>query len=382
MAYFTKVPAKNKQGYKWKVTEEAPRDPISGKRRQITRRADTKKEALAKIDEAFKKLQKQDNGEVSADLTEITVKDLFARWFELTMKRKIKETTFKEYTNAVNYRIVPVLGDYQVKKLNTLLLQKFINDLTDEGLSPRYIEYLNTILYGALDAARKWKIIQTNPLIDVDKPRPRRVEQKTWSVKEMHIFLDVTKLTNPRLYALIHTALFTGCRRGEILSLTWDDLDIENQYLNVDKSLIYNKDGYKFSTTKSQSSNRVIKIGDSAINVLKGWKAQQNKMKMALRNSYEDLNLIFATQTGKPIYPRSLTTEFNKAIKIANVPKIRFHDTRHTHATICLEAGMTLKEVQERLGHSSIKTTGDVYAHVTESMKEKSVDLLEKFISK
>jgi len=126
----------------------------------------------------------------------------------------------------------------------------------------------------------------------------------------------------------------------------------------------------------------VIKIGDSAINVLKGWKAQQNKMKMALRNSYEDLNLIFATQTGKPIYPRSLTTEFNKAIKIANVPKIRFHDTRHTHATICLEAGMTLKEVQERLGHSSIKTTGDVYAHVTESMKEKSVDLLEKFISK
>jgi TPP-dependent pyruvate/acetoin dehydrogenase alpha subunit len=115
MAYFKKEPAKNKQGYKWKVTEEAPRDPISGKRRQITRRADTKKEALAKIDEALKKLQKQDNGEVSADLSEITVKDLFARWFELTMKRKIKETTFKEYTNAVNYRIVPVLGDYQVK---------------------------------------------------------------------------------------------------------------------------------------------------------------------------------------------------------------------------------------------------------------------------
>jgi len=86
----------------------------------------------------------------------------------------------------------------------------------------------------------------------------------------MHLFLDVTKLTNPRLYELIHTALFTGCRRGEILSLTWDDLDIENQYLNVDKSLIYNKDGYKFSTTKSQSSNRLIKIGDFAINVLKG----------------------------------------------------------------------------------------------------------------
>ncbi|WP_368485987.1 N-terminal phage integrase SAM-like domain-containing protein [Niallia circulans] len=120
---------------------------ISGKRRQITRRADTQKKALAKIDEALKELQKQDNGEVTADLSEISVKDLFERWFELTMKRKIKETMFKEYTNAVNYRIVPVLGEYQVKKLNTLLLQKFINDLTNEELSPRYIEYFSTILF-------------------------------------------------------------------------------------------------------------------------------------------------------------------------------------------------------------------------------------------
>jgi len=169
-----------------------------------------------------------------------------------------------------------------VKKLNTLLLQKFINDLTDEGLSPRYIEYLSTILYGAVDAARRWKVIQNNPLIDVEMPRPRRVEQKTCSLEEMNLFLEITKLTNHRLYILIHTALFAGCRCSEILSLTWDDLDIENQYLNVDKSLIYNKDGYKFSSTKSQSSNRIIKIGYSLINVLKGWKAQQNKVKMAL----------------------------------------------------------------------------------------------------
>ncbi|PKR82438.1 hypothetical protein CWO92_24345 [Heyndrickxia camelliae] len=91
---------------------------------------------------------------------------------------------------------------------------------------------------------------------------------------------------------------------------------------------------------------------------------------------------MFTTETGKPILPRTLTTMFNQAIKTANVPKIRFHDLRHTHATMCLEAGMTLKEVQVRLGHSSIKTTGDVYAHVTENMKEKSAELFEKFISK
>jgi integrase len=379
MAYFQKVDAKNKQGYKWKCTEDASRDPITGKRRQVTRRADTKKEAQKKVDEAIEELIRKEANGVNSSLENITVNELFERWFELTMKRRLKETTFREYFNATNYRILPVLGNYKVKKLNALLLQKFINDLTDEGLSARYIEYLSTILYGALEAARKWKIIQVNPLIDVEKPRPRRVKQKIWSKEELHHFLEVTKLSNPRLAYVVSTASRTGGRRGEVLSLKWTD--IESNDLTFERSLVYNKEGYKFTTPKSESSIRTIKIGNSLIQDLKEWKIHQNKMKMAFRHTYKDEGLIFATQTGKPIYPRSLTSEFNQAIKIANVPKIRFHDLRHTHATMCLESGMSLKEVQDRLGHSSIRTTGDVYAHVTDSMREKSVELLEKFLS-
>ncbi|MDQ0176046.1 tyrosine-type recombinase/integrase [Bacillus chungangensis] len=382
MAYFQKVPAKNKQGYKWKCTEDAPLHPVTGKRRQVTRRADSKKEAQQKVMAAIEEIKKKDRGEINTDLENITVKELFEKWFELIMKRKLKETTFKEYYNAANYRIIPVLGSIRVKDLNTIMLQKYINDLIDEGLSPRYIEYISTIFYGALETARKWKVIQTNPLIDVEKPRPRRIEYITWTLDEMNRFLHLTKLSNLRLFTIVSTATKTGLRRGEILSLKWSDVDFENKTICVERSLVYDKNGFRFTTPKTSSSNRVIKIGDSLIRDFKRWKTNQNEIKMVLRKSYEDHDLIFSTQTGKPIFPRSLTHDFNKAIKVAGVPKIRFHDLRHTHATICLEAGMSLKEVQDRLGHSSIKTTGDVYAHVTDAMKEKTVDLFEKYISK
>lgn len=181
---------------------------------------------------------------------------------------------------------------------------------------------------------------------------------------------------------IVNIALNTGCRRGEILSLTWSDIEKESNNLSVQRTLIYDKDGFRFSSPKSESSIRKIKLGGSLIKELDRWKVYQNKFKMAFRNQFEENDLIFTTNTGKPIFPRSLTSDFNKGIKNANVTKIRFHDLRHTHATMCLEAGMSIKDVQVRLGHTSIKTTGDVYAHVTESMKEKSVDLFEKYISK
>ncbi|MCM3110635.1 tyrosine-type recombinase/integrase [Lederbergia lenta] len=382
MAYFQKVPAKNKQGYRWKCTEDAPPHPITGKRRQVTRRADTKKEAQNKVDVAIEELVSKDDNSIESGLINITVTALFERWFELVMKRKVKETTFKEYNNAVNFRIIPILGDYKVTQLNTMLLQKFINDLTDEALAPRYIEYISTILYGALESARKWKIIQFNPLADVERPRPRRTENKTWSVEEMDLFLNITKVTDLRLFTIVSVALKTGVRRGEVLALKWSDVDFEKQEISIDRSLVYDDEGYRFSTPKTESSIRRISIGKSLIDDLKKWRVRQNEFKMAFRKVFKDEDLIFTTEIGKPVYPRTLTQKFHEAIRVSGVPKIRFHDLRHTHATLCLEAGMSIKEVQDRLGHASIKTTGDVYAHVTDKMKVKSTDLFEKHISK
>lgn len=330
----------------------------------------------------LKKIIKTDKGGLNEGLKDLTVNELFEKWFELRMKRKLKETTYKEYVNAANFRIIPVLGEYKVNQLDSMILQAFINDLTDEGLSPRYIEYISTILYGALESARIWKIIKFNPLADVERPRPRRTKHVTWSVEDMNRFLTLTKLIDLRLYTIVSTAIKTGIRRGEVLSLMWKDINYENKIISIERSLVYDKDGFRFSTPKSEASIREISIGDSLISDLKKWKVQQNEIKLALGKVFTDNDLVFTTKTGKPIFPRNLTSQFNEAIKTAEVPKIRFHDLRHTHATLCLEAGMSVKEVQDRLGHSSIQTTGDVYAHVTEKMRRQSSDLFEKHISK
>lgn len=380
MAYYQKVSAQNKQGYRWKCTEDAPKHPVTGKRRQVTRRADTKKESLTKVESAIEEMLKIDRGDLNGELKEITVAQLFEQWLELNMKRKLKETTFKEYTNTTKNRILPALGDYKVSSLNTMILQKFINNLSDEGYSPRYVEYISTIFYGCLESARIWKIIDSNPLVDVKKPRPRRREYITWTVEEMNHMLNVTKLEDTRMYTLFSLVLKTGLRRGEVLALKWSDIDLEELELSVERSLVYDKDGFRFSTPKTESSIRKIKLGESLIGDLNNWKSKQNELKMLLRDSYKDHDLIFTTRTGKPIFPRDVTYRFSKYIEIAGVPIIRFHDLRHTHATLCLESGMTLKDVQDRLGHGSIKTTGDVYAHVTDKMRNKSTDLFENHI--
>src|SRR5699024_3708027 len=117
MAYFQKVPAKNKQGYRWKCTQEAPRHPVSGKRRQVRRRGETKKQAEKREDKANEELIKVDKGEYNQDLKDITVKELFDKWFELVMKRRLKESTFREYRNTSKIRILSVIGNHKVTKL-------------------------------------------------------------------------------------------------------------------------------------------------------------------------------------------------------------------------------------------------------------------------
>lgn len=380
MGSYHKVPAKNKKGYRWKYTKDAPRHPLTGARRQVTRRGETKDIAKSKADKAIEQLIKEDRGEINVDLMEMTVRELFDKWLKTVMKMRLKESTFREYSNAAKNRIIPVLGDYKVTQINTIVLQNFVNDLISEGLSPRYIEYLNTILYGALDRARRWNIIASNPLVDVELPRPRRKEHKVWTLEEMDSFLEVAKIINIQTYAIVNFALKTGMRRGEILALKWSDIDLDNKTISITKNLMLGDGGYKLDTPKTETSIRIVTFGDLLYEDLKWWKAQQNKFKMATRNKYIDRNFVFANTVGNHIDPSYLGHEFNKVIEESGAPKIRFHDLRHTHATMCLESGMPLKEVQERLGHSSIKTTGDVYAHVTDNMKRKSSDLFDEYI--
>jgi integrase len=188
----------------------------------------------------------------------------------------------------------------------------------------------------------------------------------------------VAKKENPNYYIVYLLALYTGLRRGEILALRWKDCDLENKKISVHQTLYYSKQVFHFLEPKTRQSARLVSIPDSVVVELKNHKRWQEHHKQQIGKAYEDYDLIVANEIGRPIHPRSLTGHFNQIIKKANVSKIRFHDTRHTHATILLKLGEHIKIVSERLGHSNSAMTMNVYSHVTRDMQEQAANRFEK----
>ncbi|MGG3624356.1 site-specific integrase [Bacillus gobiensis] len=377
MAYYRKVPAKNKKGYTYSFTIELGRDPITKKRKQITRRGFATKREAEKV---ANEIENQINKDTYIVDSKMTLKEYLNKWLDLAAKRKVRETTFTNYKRAIDYRVIPVLGHFQLSELKSTHFEQFINSLIQDGLSERYIEYIYTVLYGALEKAVDWELIIKNPLKKVDIPRGRRRKTITWSREELNRFLDHAKFSDITYYMAFKLDAYTGLRRGELLGLKWSDVDFSENRINVSRSLIYDKQGFRFGPVKTEKSERSVKVDKKVMEELRSYKAKQSELKMAIRSEYDDQNLIFARKDGQPIYFRTFTTVFNRSIKEANVPKIRVHDIRHTHATLMLEAGASLKDVQERLGHSSIQMTGDIYAHVSPVMQEKSSQAFSDYL--
>jgi integrase len=377
MAYYRKIPAKNKKGYTYSFTIELGRDPITKKRKQITRRGfATKKEA----EKVANEIENQINKDTYIVDSKMTLEEYLNKWLDIAAKRKVRDTTFTNYKRALDYRVIPVLGHFQISELKSTHFEQFVNSLIQDGLSDRYIEYINTVLYGALEKAVDWELMIRNPLKKVDIPRSRRRKTITWSREELNRFLDHAKFGDITYYIAFKLDAYTGLRRGELLGLKWSDVDFANGRIKVSRSLIYDKQGFRFGPVKTEKSERSVKVDKKVMEELRSYKAKQTELKMSIRSEYDDQNLVFARKNGQPIYFRTFTTIFNRLIKEAKVPKIRIHDIRHTHATLMLEAGASLKDVQERLGHSSIKMTGDIYAHVTPIMQEKSSQAFSDYL--
>ncbi|MCJ7983792.1 site-specific integrase [Priestia sp. OVL9] len=312
----------------------------------------------------------------------MTLNQFLPKWLDMAAKRRVRETTFDNYQRAVNVRILPILGHVGLTELNGPVCQKFFNHLVDEGLSERYIEYIYTVLNGALEKAIDWDLLLKNPLRKVDIPRGRRRKYVVWTKEELIRFLQFSKIENVHYSALFFVCGYTGLRRGEMLALKWQDINFEKGTLHVQRNLIYREGNFSYGPLKTESSNRIIKLDDETLRVLSQHKKRQSELKLLYGPRYSQEDLIFCREDGQPIYPRTMTTIFNRVIKKSEVPKIRFHDLRHTHATLLLEAGVSLKEVQERLGHSSIKMTGDIYAHVTDGMKENTSKKFSEYMQK
>jgi integrase len=266
MAYFRKVPSKKaKSGYTWSFTIETGVDPLTGKRKQMTRRGfATKKET----ENAAKELSTQLENGLNIIDNKMTLNQYLPKWLEMAAKRKVKDTTFDHYQNVINFRILPILGHLALRDLNGTVCQKFFNHLLDQELSERYIKYIYNILNTSLEKAIDWDLILKNPLRKVDLPKERKRKYTVWKREEIHRFLQFAKDEDLHYFALFFVCVYTGIRRGEVLGLKWKDVDLTDGTLHVQRNQTYLRGTYSYGSLKAESSNRIIKLDDETLHIL------------------------------------------------------------------------------------------------------------------
>lgn len=366
-----------KRGKKWSFTIDIGRDLETGKRKQKTLSGfNTKKEAEKSCAEMITQIE---NG-LYVDVSKGTIKEFILQWMDTHAKQTLRESTFDVYKWIIDSHIIPGIGMITMDKITTLDIQKFLNKKKVDGLSSEYIKKMYNILHGSFEKAVVWGLIQKNIVSAAEPPRSESKDINTWNIEQASSFLEHTKGEFFHIAYVI--AIYTGMRKGEILGLRWKDIDMEASRLSIRQTIYRTRVGLIFQEPKTKSSKRVVALPDIVIQSLKKQKHEQNKWKIQLGPAFLDHDLVVTNYEGKPVDPRNLTRHFTKMIKECELPKIRFHDLRHTHATIMLQLGEHPKVVSERLGHSRVAITMDTYSHVTPDMQKEASDKFAAAIQK
>jgi len=332
-----------------------------GKRRSFYGK--TRREAQDKLRTALRDL---DAGlDLSSDRQ--TVAQFLDKWLSASVKPSVKVKTYEGYESIVRIRVTPRIGRTHLAKLTALDLQALYTELANAGLSARSVHHTHRVLHRAFVQAVRWNLIARNPCDGAQGPRATRSEMMVWTPEEADAFLISTR-QHPA-HALYMLALTTGMRQGELLGLKWGDVDLSAGTLAVRRSLQRQRvAGLVFEEPKTARSRRSIRLCQRAIVALRAHHDRQAFDRRAAGSEWKARDLVFCHANGEPLDPSYQTTIFKKAVEAAGVPAIRFHDMRHTAATILLSRGVHVKLVSEMLGHATIVLTLDTYSHLIPAM--------------
>ena len=348
-------------------------DPATGKRSMATSTVrGGRKDAERELRRLLRDL---DTGE-HVEPNRITVQAWLSTWLD-TVRAEVSPKTVERYGDIVRGFLIPAIGNLMLAKLTAAHIQAAYNrwaetgrrDGKEGGLSPRTRRHIHRILKSALSRAVKQQLVARNAAALINRlPKVEHQEITALSTEQSQRLLVAIGRT--RVYWPVLIALATGMRRGEILALRWRNADLDRGSIRVVESLEQTKAGLRFKSPKTEKA-RVITLPAFAIDELRRLKRQQAEELLALGVRQDGETLVCGRADGEAMQPRSLTHEFTHLMaRTKDLPRARFHDLRHSHATQLLLAGVHPKIAQERLGHSTITTTLDLYSHVTETMQE------------
>ena len=366
---------KRKDG-RWEGRYTAGHDPVTGK--QIF------KNVLGKTqNEVKEKLKKALIEAGQVDFTksgQYTVSTWMDTWFENVAKIKVRPSSHQTYKGYIDNHIKPNIGKIPLEKLTTMDLQKFYRKLLSKGrverieskdqpkgLSAKTVRNINQVISSAMDLAVAQKIILTNPTNACELPKVEHQEMQTIPTEQLQAFLQEAKATG--VYEMYYIELATGLRRGELLGLKWTDIDWKNGIIKVRRQIARVDGQIVEAPLKTRNSYRAVTISQQAIEVLKTQKAKTN-------DTY-----VFPSPNGGPRSPDSVNNMLRRVLERAGIPKVRFHDLRHTFATIALQNGVDIKTVSGMLGHFSAGFTLDTYAHVTTSAQKEAAQTMGNILS-
>ncbi|MBD7966248.1 site-specific integrase [Fictibacillus norfolkensis] len=377
-----------KRGERWSYIIDYGIDPLTKKRRQISKGGFEKKrdaQAAARIIE-----REIENGTFTKESS--MPFETFAHDWLKSYGPKVKISSVRARDKEMKH-FISVWGPYPIKNITKKMYQDRINELSAK-YSPNYMSGIHACGRMIFRHAVDLGLMKINPTENIHLPKPKakvedlenkEEEYKFLEKEELAAFLNLSNTDGLEMDQLVFTTLsYTGLRIGELLALKWADVDLGQGKLRVTKTLYNptnNYEKYELLTPKTSGSIRTIRIDDMLVNMLNKHRIRQNEIKLKNRKIYKDSGFIFARDDGHPQLRKVIETRLKRLLKKAGIEKnITPHSFRHTHTSLLIEAGVGVKEIQQRLGHTDINTTMNIYAHMTANMEEKASQQFSKLM--
>ena len=357
----------------WQIQIYTGKDPDGKPRRHLETIRGRKGDAQKRLTELLASLDKG----VYTPPGKLTLAEHLRNWLQGYVKTNCSQRTYDGYQAIIEHHLIPNLGYYQLKQLHIQAIQAYYGKAC-EKLSSRTVHHQHRVLSQSLKYAVRQGYLGRNVCELVDPPSPKGKSMRTLTQSEVTDLLISAQ--DSHFYPVIYTAVSTGLRQAELLGLRWRDIDIASRSISVNQVLYKRRGIYRFIPPKTEHSRRRVRMTDKLVEFLGEYRLEREQLYHQLGKTITPDDLVFANVEGKPLDPSFLSHTFGKIVKRAGLKDVRFHDLRHTFASLMLLNGVSPKVISEALGHSSVAFTMDVYSHILPGMQEDAMALLDRVL--
>jgi integrase len=345
---------------------------VGGRRLSVTK--NTKREAQQWLRQT---LAEMDRGMTYA--AAVTLYGDFLTAFLANKEERLRQSTFEQYRRVTEKYILPALGDVRFKDLKPNIIQRFYDELVKDGVGKRMIQITHSVVHSSLESAEVLNLVQRNPSKGLNVPSAKKRKTQVWTESEVTSFMIVVE--GERNEHLYHLALTTGMRQGELLGLMWKDIDwLKGTISVVRQAFMPEGGGFTFVEPKTKNGKRTVELSPTGVDILRMQIGKVDELRAFAAERWSENDLVFPSVVGTPQSRWNLEKEFKKYIAAAGIPVIRFHDLRHTAASLMLNHGVEAFIVSRRLGHSTVQITMDLYGHILPGAQRDAARLMDDLV--